>query len=98
MTEAEYHGLVAAWLSEHFADVEHEAVLESGRRVDFIARTPFESYAIEVEDGHSNKELYNGLGQCQVYARETGFTPVLILPAPGYDGPTHYGPVEVETV
>ena len=98
MTEAEYHDLVASWLSESFADVEHEARLESGRRVDFVAHTPFQSYAIEVEDGHSNKELYNGIGQAIIYARETGFEPVLVLPAPGWDGPTRYGDVEIETV
>lgn len=98
MLESEYHGLVAAWLRESFTDISHEVRLESGRRVDFIARTPFESYCIEVENSHSLADLYNGLGQCLIYARETGMTPILILPAPGYEGEPSYGPVQVETV
>lgn len=97
--ERDYHEAVAAWLDASFALVEHEVTLDSGLRPDFIARTPFESYVIEVENGTGNGELYNGLGQCLVYSQETGLTPVLVLPAEhGYDGPASYGPVQVVTV
>lgn len=79
MNEADFHELVAAWLRESFADVEHEVVLDSGRRPDFIAHTPFDSYIIEVED--SADSLYNAIGQAVVYSKETGMTPVIVFPA-----------------
>lgn len=99
MRESKYHELVAAWLDESFSDVEHEVTLDSGLRPDFVAYTPFDTYVIEVENTASNSDVYNGLGQCQVYAWETGYTPVLVLPADdGYDGPLSYGQTQVVTV
>lgn len=77
--EVEYHKLVAAWLAESFSYVEHEVILPSRRRPDFVAYTPFGSYIIEVEN--SWQDIKDGLGQCRMYAAETGFEPVLILPA-----------------
>lgn len=97
MTEAEFHGLVAAWLREAFVDVEHEVTLPSRRRVDFIAHTPFHSYVIEVED--SADSLYNAIGQSAVYAGETGHQPVAVFPADDYPQPDEIPDwLEVETV
>lgn len=97
--ERGYHEAVASWLDQSFAMVEHEPVIDSGKEPDFVAHTPFDSYVIEVENGTEDRELYNGLGQCLVYAEETGLVPVLVLPAEhGYDGPASYGPVQVVTV
>lgn len=79
MSEADFHELVRAWLLESFVHVEHEVTLESGRRPDFIAHTPFESYVIEVED--SADSLYNAIGQAAVYEEETGLQPVAVFPA-----------------
>lgn len=84
MSEREFHKLVAAWLSESFADVEHEVYLEgSGHYVDFIAHTPFHSYAIEVEDSWDS--IYDGLGQASMYGAETGHIPVVVFPADTVD-------------
>lgn len=95
MTEADFHELVAVWLWESFAQVEHEVTIESGRRPDFIVHTPFDSYVIEVED--SAETLYNAIGQSAVYAEETGLQPVAVFPA---DDPPDIVPdwLEVETV
>lgn len=98
MLESDYHRLVAAWLDESFSDVEHEVTLDSGRRVDFVAHTPFASYVIEVENNNDGSDLYNGVGQAAVYAEETGHEPVVVVPADGYGGPPAYGQVHVETV
>lgn len=79
MLEAEFHTLVAAWLRDAFVEVDHEVTLPSGRRPDFVAYTPFDSYVLEVED--SAGSLYDCIGQCAVYAEETGYTPVGVFPA-----------------
>lgn len=79
LSEADFHELVAAWLAESFAEVEHEVTLPSGRRPDFIAHTPFHSYVLEVED--SADSLYDCIGQAAVYAEETGHDPVAVFPA-----------------
>lgn len=79
MSEAEFHDLVRAWLAESFAAVDHEVTLPSGRRPDFIAYTPFESYVLEVED--SADSLYTAIGQAAVYFEETGHRPVVVFPA-----------------
>lgn len=79
ISEAAYHDVVRAWLRESFASIDHEVTLPSGRRPDFIAHTPFESYVIEVENSASS--LYDALGQAAVYAEETGHTPVVVFPA-----------------
>lgn len=97
--EVDYHDRVHEWLEESFANVRHEPLLASGREPDFLALTPFESYVVEVENGTSNAELYNGLGQCLVYADEAEADPILVLPAGhGYDDPSRFGPVRVVTV
>lgn len=97
--EEKYHKKVDKWLAESFADVDHEPTLESGLHPDFIAYTPFDSYVLEVEDGDSLSELYNGLGQCLVYSSQTGHEPVLVLPSDiEYDGPMEYGPVKIVLV
>lgn len=87
MTEADFHSLVAAWLSESFADVEHEPTLESGRRPDFVAHTPFESYVIEVEDGWES--VYTGIGQAEGYAGELDVEPVVVVPADEIEEPEY---------
>lgn len=80
--ESEYQQAVAAWLAESFADVEYKPYLDSGRIPDFIARTPFESYVIEVEN---EWEPYMGIGQAEVYAAESGHEPVVVFPADEVD-------------
>lgn len=87
MKESRYHGLVEAWLAEAFADVEHEVVLPSGRRPDFIAYTHWESYVIEVENGFDS--IQEGIGQARMYASETGHTPIVILPADDLQQPEY---------
>lgn len=78
-TEADFQELVAVWLSESFAAVDHAPTLDSGRRPDFVAHTPFRTYAIEVED--SSESLYRGVGQAGVYATELDAEPVVVFPA-----------------
>ncbi len=97
MSEADFHKLVRSWLLDSFVQVEHEVTLESGRRPDFIAHTPFESYVIEVED--SADTLYNAIGQSAVYEEETGLQPVVVFPvddAPDFELVPFW--LEVETV
>lgn len=97
ISEAEFHDRVSEWLAVSFQKVQHEVTLPSGRRVDFIAHTPFESYCIEVED--SADSLYNAIGQAAVYQAETGHTPVIVFPAE--DAPAQYlvpDWLEIETV
>lgn len=102
MDEADFHGLVAAWLAESFADVEHEPVLPSGREPDFVARTPFRTYAIEVEN--STESVYNAIGQAITYAEEIAdergesAEPVAVFPADDAPDRRVFGPVVVETV
>jgi hypothetical protein len=89
MSEKEYHKLVAAWLDKKFAEVKSEPFLEEMRRFpDFVAHTPFESYVIEIEDDFES--ITTGIGQAEMYAAESGYTPVVIIPAnevkqPEYD-------------
>lgn len=78
-SEAEFHIAVRSWLLAAFEHVEHEVTLPSGRRPDFIAYTPFESYVVEVES--SGGKVYEAIGQISVYAHETGHTPVVVFPA-----------------
>lgn len=87
MSEAEYHELVAVWLDESFADVEHEVYLDSGRWVDFVARTPFTTYAIEVEDNWEG--VYSGIGQAIGYAAELGGEGIVVLPADAVEDPEY---------
>lgn len=84
ISEDKFQELVYSWLSESFAHVEAEVVLEdSGRRPDFIAYTPFDSYVIEVENDWTS--IKDGLGQCVMYEAETDMTPILVLPADTVD-------------
>ena len=94
VVEAEFHTAVRSWLLAAFEHVEHEVTLESGRRPDFIAHTPFESYVLEVES--SGEKLYESIGQALVYAHETGYEPVVVFPASSPpDGPV---PEEIRVV
>lgn len=77
--ESEFHKKVAEWLNESFEVVEHEVTIESGKRPDFIAHTPFHTYVIEVEN--TSDTLYRAIGQVGVYSVETGHDPVLVFPA-----------------
>lgn len=79
MKESEFQDRVAEWLYESFERVEAEVTLESGKRPDFIAYTPFHSYVIEVEN--SSASLYEGIGQAGIYSIETGHEAVLVFPA-----------------
>lgn len=79
MSEADFHELVAAWIYESFADVDHEPTLSSGKRPDFVVNTPFGGYVVEVEDTAAS--LYTGIGQAIVYSAETGLTPLVVFPA-----------------
>lgn len=80
MSEVEYRELVAAWLADNFVDIEHEVYLsDTGRFVDFVVRTPFERYAIEVEEDFES--LTTGIGQTEMYAAELDATPVVVIPA-----------------
>lgn len=102
MGEATVQRLVAAWLRESFADVEHEPRLPAtGRVPDFIAHTPFESYVIEVEHG-SFEDLFTGLGQAYAYAQFTDHTPVVVLPADEVEDPEFTelstGPIRIVTL
>lgn len=104
MTESEFHELVALWLEESFARVEHEprvSLPESAAGSylipDFIAHTPFDSYVIEVEDDIDSLET--GLGQALRYADLTGFEPVVVLPADEWErSKRRIPPVEIVTV
>lgn len=97
LPESEFHDAVAAWLLDAFVHVEHEPTLPSGRRPDFIAYTPFESYVIEVENsGSSASDAYTGIGQAEIYALETDYQPVLVFPAT--DPPTVEFPGHIEVV
>lgn len=87
VSEEKYHKLVRQWLYESFADVDHEVVLESRRRPDFIAYTPFGGYVIEVENTFDSQDLYDGLGQVMTYGMETGLTPVVVFPADEVEEP-----------
>ena len=77
--EADFHRAVRAWLADAFEIIEHEPVLSSGRRPDFIARTPFESYVLEVES--TGDRVYEAIGQAGTYSVETGYEPVVVYPA-----------------
>lgn len=80
MTEADFQDAVGTWLREHFIHVKHEPVLsDTQREPDFVVHTPFETYAVEVEDSFEN--LYRGLGQAIGYAAEVDGVPVVVLPA-----------------
>jgi hypothetical protein len=79
LSESAFHTAVAAWLLDSFQQINHEPTLDSGRRPDFVVHTPFRGYVVEVED--SADTLYTGVGQALVYARETGFQPVVVFPA-----------------
>lgn len=78
-SERDFHRAVAGWLAQSFEDVDHEHTLESGRRPDFVAYTPFGSYVMEVES--TGDKLYESIGQALVYAKETGHSPVIVFPA-----------------
>lgn len=86
VSEEKFQERVQAWLADGFQLVEEEPTLDSGRRPDFIAHNPFNSYVIEVEN--SKESLYNGIGQGIVYARETAFDPVVVFPAEEVDEDT----------
>lgn len=86
-SEAEFHNLVATWLSESFEYVEHEPYLDSGRIPDFVAHTPFETYAIEVEDNW--EAVYTGVGQAEGYAAELDAEPVVVIPATAVEQPEY---------
>lgn len=98
MRESTYHNAVASWLLDTFAAdaIEHEPTLDSGREPDFLVRTPWGGWAIEVEN--SSDDAYNGLGQALVYAHETGLQPVVVFPADESVPQPTFGPVEVENV
>lgn len=81
MRETDFHNVVKEWLGKYFSNVHHEVTLPSGRRVDFVVETPWQTYAVEVEN--STGDLYNGIGQAMVYASETGYKPVIIMPDDG---------------
>lgn len=104
VAEKRFHDLVAAWLAESFADVNHEVRIDlpedaEGSYVvaDYVAHTPFQSYVIEVEDTvHS---LETGLGQALRFADLTGHAPVVVFPAEEWTlAKRRIWPVEVETV
>lgn len=80
--EKEFHNAVSSWLYESFQEIEHEEYIESGKRPDFMAHTPFESYVIEVED--TADTLYRAIGQVGIYAAELGYEPVVVFPAEEY--------------
>lgn len=94
LSESEFHDAVAAWLLDSFQHVEHEPTLDSGRRPDFIAHTPFHSYVIEVEN--SGSEVYEAIGQATIYALETDHQPVIVYPAD--DPPTDIFPEHIDVV
>lgn len=80
MNEDKFQEAVAAWLTQAFETVEEEVRLDStGHYVDFVAHTPFNSYAIEVENSWDS--IYSGIGQAMTYAAETGHDPVVVFPA-----------------
>lgn len=85
MKESEYRKLVLVWLEESFVEIEANPTLESRRRPDFIAYTPFNSYVIEVEN--TFEDVFIGIGQATYYASETGHTPVVVLPADNVEEP-----------
>lgn len=84
VSEDRFQDAVYAWLRHSFVRVESEIYLKgTGHFVDFIAYTPFESYAIEVEDSWGS--IQSGIGQALLYAAETGHEPVVVLPAEEID-------------
>lgn len=85
VSEAHFHGLVAAWLRDSFADVEHEPTIESGREPDFVVHTPFQSYVLEIENTFD--DIYNGVGQAAVYSVEMGLERIVVVPADTIDEP-----------
>lgn len=93
VSEKRYHRLVRSWLADSFADVVHEPELRSGLEPDFLAHTPFGSYVIEVENTWNLSDIYNGLGQLEVYLAEIQADPavfavqggVLVVPADEVD-------------
>lgn len=98
-SESEFREAVAAWLADAFVVVDAEPTLPSGRRPDFRAVTPFETYIIEVENnGRDLGDIYTGLGQVEVYAQETGDVPVLVFPADRAPIVTFPDDIEVVTV
>lgn len=86
MNEEDYHDLVRTWLYKNFENIYHEFYLpDSGRFVDFLVSTPFGGYVIEVED--TFEDVFDGIGQVTYYAAETGYEPVVVLPADDIDEP-----------
>lgn len=85
ISEKKYHELVAVWLYESFADVEHEITIASGNRPDFIVSTPYEDYVVEV--ANDQKTIRMDMGQVIDYASELGMTPIVVIPADAVEEP-----------
>lgn len=94
MNEAEFHHCVEEALKERYENVEHEVVLPSNRRVDFVAESWLFTLAIEVEHHPQDvtSDVIAGAGQAFQYAAElaherhdAGVVPVVVCNSDALD-------------